>query len=44
MRTLWVEKPSLIEGRADGELAGTGRWTLTTAEGTGTHVRLDRSR
>jgi hypothetical protein len=41
MRTLRVEKPSLIEGRADGELTGTGRWTLTTAEDTGTHVRYD---
>jgi uncharacterized protein YndB with AHSA1/START domain len=45
MRTVRVEKPTLIEGRADGELAGTGRWTLapTGAGGTccGTHVRYD---
>jgi uncharacterized protein YndB with AHSA1/START domain len=44
MRTLRVEKPVLIEGRADGELAGTGRWTLAPAgAGTnpGTNVRYD---
>jgi uncharacterized protein YndB with AHSA1/START domain len=44
MRTLRVEKPALIEGRADGELAGTGRWTLApVAAGTsdGTQVRYD---
>jgi hypothetical protein len=40
MRTLRVEKPALIEGRADGELAGTGRWTLTPA-GAGTQVHYD---
>jgi hypothetical protein len=40
MRTVRVEKPVLIEGRADGELAGTGRWTLAPA-GTGTQVRYD---
>src|SRR5262249_41902590 len=40
MRTVRVEPPSLIEGHADGELSGTGRWTLTS-EGTGTRVRYD---
>jgi uncharacterized protein YndB with AHSA1/START domain len=40
MRTVRVEPLSVIEGRADGELAGTGRWTLTPA-GAGTHVRYD---
>jgi len=40
MRTLRVEKPALIEGRADGELTGTGRWTLTPADA-GTQVRYD---
>ncbi len=28
MRTTRVEAPHLVEGRADGELAGTGRWRL----------------
>jgi uncharacterized protein YndB with AHSA1/START domain len=41
MRTLRVEKPSLIEGRADGELAGTGRWTLSPSTGAATNVRYD---
>jgi hypothetical protein len=40
MRTMRVEKLALIEGRADGELAGTGRWTLAPA-GAGTDVRYD---
>ena len=40
MRTLRVEKPALIEGRADGELAGTGRWTLAPTAA-GTLVRYD---
>jgi uncharacterized protein YndB with AHSA1/START domain len=40
MRTTRVEKPYLIEGRADGELSGLGRWTLTPA-GNGTQVRYD---
>jgi hypothetical protein len=29
MRTTRIEPMSLIEGRAEGELAGLGRWTLT---------------
>jgi len=32
--------PSRLEARATGELAGTGRWTLTSADG-GTLVRYD---
>jgi uncharacterized protein YndB with AHSA1/START domain len=40
MRTTFVEPLSVIEGRADGELDGTGRWTLTPAE-VGTQVRYD---
>jgi len=35
-----VEPMSVIEGRARGELDGTGRWTLRP-EGAGTHVRYD---
>ena len=45
MRTTRVERHALIEGRADGELAGTGRWTLTPAVPSpilaGTHVRYE---
>jgi uncharacterized protein YndB with AHSA1/START domain len=40
MRTVRVDEPSVIEGVADGELCGVGRWTLTPA-GNGTHVRYD---
>jgi hypothetical protein len=40
MRTVRVEPKSLIEGRAQGELAGTGRWTLDGESGK-THVRYD---
>jgi len=40
MRTTRVEKPAIIEGVADGELAGTGKWTLTPRRG-GTDVRYD---
>lgn len=35
-----IEPMRTIEGRAKGELDGTGRWTLTP-EGQGTHVRYD---
>ena len=35
-----IEPMSVIEGRARGELDGTGRWTLRP-EGAGTHVRYD---
>jgi uncharacterized protein YndB with AHSA1/START domain len=40
MRTIRIKPLSVIEGRADGELDGTGRWTLAPA-GVGTHVRYD---
>jgi uncharacterized protein YndB with AHSA1/START domain len=40
MRTVRLEKPRLIEGRAEGELDGVGRWTLTPA-GHGAQVRYD---
>jgi hypothetical protein len=40
MRTTRIEPLSIIEGRADGELDGTGRWTLSPG-GTGTLVRYD---
>jgi hypothetical protein len=35
-----VQPPSRLEARATGELDGTGRWTLTSADG-GTLVRYD---
>jgi uncharacterized protein YndB with AHSA1/START domain len=34
MRTTKVERPHLLEGDADGELAGTGRWRLYEQDGT----------
>ena len=40
MRTVRLEKPSRIEGRADGELRGVGRWSLTSTP-SGTAVRYD---
>ena len=40
MRVTRVEPMTLIEGRAEGELAGLGRWTLTP-DGARTHVRYD---
>jgi len=40
MRTTLIEPLSVIEGQADGELTGTGRWTLTPQNG-GTLVRYD---
>ena len=33
MTTIRVEKPHLIEGQAEGELAGTGRWRLFEEDG-----------
>ena len=33
IRTTRVERPHLLEGEADGELAGTGRWRLWEAGG-----------
>lgn len=40
MRTTRIEPLHLIEGRAEGELNGLGRWTLAR-DGTGTRVRYD---
>jgi uncharacterized protein YndB with AHSA1/START domain len=40
MRTTRVERPRVLEGRAVGELTGTGRWELRQ-EGDWTHVRYD---
>lgn len=40
MRTTRVERPHLLEGRAIGELDGTGRWELRQ-DGDWTHVRYD---
>jgi uncharacterized protein YndB with AHSA1/START domain len=34
MRTTKVDKPYLLEGQADGELAGIGRWRLYESNGT----------
>lgn len=40
MRTTLIEPLSIIEGQADGELTGTGTWTLTPSNG-GTLVRYE---
>jgi hypothetical protein len=40
MRVTRIEPKTLIEGRAEGELAGIGRWTITPA-GARTQVRYD---
>jgi hypothetical protein len=32
MRTVRIQRPVLIEGRASGDLNGTGRWELRTAD------------
>jgi polyketide cyclase/dehydrase/lipid transport protein len=40
MRTTRVDSPQLLEGVAQGELDGTGRWTLSQ-HGAHTHVRYD---
>jgi uncharacterized protein YndB with AHSA1/START domain len=40
MRTVRVEAKTLIEGHAQGELTGVGRWTLA-ADGAQTRVRYD---
>ena len=40
VRTTRVAPMRLIEGRAEGELDGTGLWTFTSAGG-GTHLRYD---
>ncbi len=40
MRVSVVERPTLLEGVAEGDLAGTGRWRLSAQRAT-THVRYD---
>jgi len=40
MRSTRIEPMTVIEGRASGELDGTGRWTIHP-DGQGTHVRYD---
>jgi quercetin dioxygenase-like cupin family protein/uncharacterized protein YndB with AHSA1/START domain len=39
-KTVRSERPHVLEGETDGDLRGTGVWTLTPTE-TGTHVRFD---
>jgi Polyketide cyclase / dehydrase and lipid transport len=39
-RTTVHDPPHVLEGEVDGDLRGTGRWTLTPAPH-GTHVRFD---
>jgi uncharacterized protein YndB with AHSA1/START domain len=41
LRVTRVEAPFVIEGRATGELEGTGVWTLSEADGRGTTVVYD---
>jgi uncharacterized protein YndB with AHSA1/START domain len=40
-RTTHSERPHRIEGETDGDLRGTGIWTLTPNSDGGTHVRFD---
>jgi quercetin dioxygenase-like cupin family protein/uncharacterized protein YndB with AHSA1/START domain len=40
-RTTRSERPHTLEGETDGDLRGTGVWTLTENAGGGTHVRFD---
>src|SRR5437016_964535 len=40
MRVSAVERPTLLEGIAEGDLAGTGRWRLSAQRAT-THVRYE---
>ena len=39
-RTTHAERPHTLQGETDGDLRGTGLWTLTRTR-TGTHVRFD---
>jgi uncharacterized protein YndB with AHSA1/START domain len=41
MRLSKMEAPTLLEGRAEGELEGFGRWTLTAEGPNATRVRYD---
>jgi uncharacterized protein YndB with AHSA1/START domain len=38
VRTTRVDRPHLLEGRATGELEGTGRWEIREAEAGGTDI------
>ncbi len=40
MRSTAIERPSILEGAAFGDLVGTGKWTLTPRDG-GVDVRYD---
>ncbi len=40
-KTVRSERPHLLQGETDGDLRGTGIWTLTPSESGGTHVRFD---
>ncbi len=40
-KTVRSERPHLLQGETDGDLRGTGTWTLTPSESGGTHVRFD---
>jgi uncharacterized protein YndB with AHSA1/START domain/mannose-6-phosphate isomerase-like protein (cupin superfamily) len=40
-RTVRSERPHRIQGETDGDLRGTGIWTLTRNDDGGTHVRFD---
>jgi uncharacterized protein YndB with AHSA1/START domain/mannose-6-phosphate isomerase-like protein (cupin superfamily) len=40
-RTVRSERPHVLEGETDGDLRGTGIWTLTPSASGGTHVRFD---
>ena len=40
-RTIEADRPHRIHGETDGDLRGTGIWTLTPTDTGGTHVRFD---
>ena len=40
-KTVRSERPHLLQGETDGDLRGTGIWTLEPSEAGGTHVRFD---
>jgi mannose-6-phosphate isomerase-like protein (cupin superfamily)/uncharacterized protein YndB with AHSA1/START domain len=40
-RTVRSERPHTLQGETDGDLRGTGIWTLSPNEDGGTHVRFD---
>ncbi|MBA2331757.1 MAG: SRPBCC family protein [Actinobacteria bacterium] len=41
MRTTRVDRPYLLEGRAEGQLSGTGRWLLWSGAGDATAVTYE---